>query len=170
MGMHADLHNGILDTILAAWPEVDGPTHPIFRVTQVERYPWMDKWKSGALASPWIVYQVEGSREAPGMGALNRAYRSRVTVYYICRADATDDGDIAGYVEAKLEALAAEFWAQNAHPAFAHIAGGDFFDTSAENPVNRVFITGQMPYFGGSFSAELLFGEGPSVDGNPCAE
>lgn len=164
MGMHSEVHAALRTLITTAWPEITGSAHPIFRVTQVERFPWMERIKSGALAPPWVVYQMETAQERTGMGASLRAYESRLTVYYITRYGEDGEGDIAGFVEEKLEALAAEFFAQSAWPGFQHIAGSDVYDVTAENPANRVFIAGHMNWFGGSLSVPILFGAATSPD------
>jgi hypothetical protein len=178
MSMHQNVHVAIRTQIRAAWPEITGQAHPIFRVTQIEHFPWMERIRTGGLEAPWVVYQMEQARERTGMGGSVRVYASRLSVYYITRygyaAGADDAGrDVAVFIEGKLEALAARFFSQDAWPAFAHEAGGDVYDVTAENAANRVFIPGRMNYLGGMLSVPIIFGAATSpnyVTPDDCPE
>ena len=76
------------------------------------------------------------------------------------------DPILVGRDARKLEALAPHFFAQEGYPAFQHVAGADSYDTTAENPLNRVFTEGNLPLFGGLLSVPILMG----VATSPSAE
>lgn len=166
MGMFDDLHEAIATQIVAAWPELDGPTHPVMRVTQVNRTPWRERVADGQLAPPWAIYQVEPATTV-NWAASVRAFQTRVSIYYVAEYEQEGVDDIALYIEGKLEAIAERFWAQAGGPVFWHSLelGGDIFDSTAENPFNRVYTEGNIGFFGGLYAASIVFGQpvSPSV-------
>lgn len=143
--------------IQAAWPEVDGPTHPIARVTQMERRPWRELTQDGRLASPRIIVQIPPTQQAEGWGGANVVYRPRVMVYYVTANNAAPD--IAAVVEAKLADL---------ETALVNYTGEAFqlmynfgYDVSEENAANNVFTDKNMPFFGGMLAFDVMFGYVP---------
>lgn len=141
--------------VYAAWPEVNGDTHPIYRATQSQRNPWRADFEARDIESPWIVWSADQTSKVSGWGACNVVYQPIITVWYITENAGQDD--IAQYVQDKLSDL--ENILVTTYPsAFQVMQDLMEHDISAENDANRVFLPNNQAFFGGCLRFRVCIG------------
>ena len=143
--------------INAAWPELFGSQHPIYRVTQIERKAWRTMVDFQKMKAPWCVIGVPPTASEPGWGACNVVYRPMVIVYYIASMGAEGSTDVASYVQNRLAVLESVLQQQD-YTGFQYWPGETLYDVSENNRANAVFSGANMGLFAGSLSFRAMFG------------
>lgn len=143
--------------ISRAWPEIYGTTHPIFRVSQMERQAWRHLMDFYKLEAPWVVWRTPPVSTEPGWGACNVVYRPLVTVFYIAALGVDGTRDIASYLQEKLTTLEDTLMLQD-YDGFQYWPGETIIDVSENNPVNMIFLGSNVPLQAGSLTFRCLFG------------
>lgn len=152
----ANFENDLRLCIRQAWPEVFGPEHPIYRVTQAERRPWRSLIQTEQMLVPWVVWMADQTQQSQDYGACNVIFNPKITVYYVT---STSEGtsDIAGFVQSKLHTFD-EVLRKQDYFGFQYLEES-IFDISAENAANAQFLKNNIAdLFGGSLSFRIQFG------------
>lgn len=149
-------YDGIRAAISAAWPQVAGSSHPIYRESQVRRVAWRKLIEQQRLKSPWVVIAVSEAPLMSSYGLANTIYSPRVEIFYITEG-VIGEKDMAAYIEGELMALQDVLhpWQQG-----FQFADGTTIDTSPSNPAMAAFLEENLPLYGGSISFDVRFADG----------